>query len=99
MAQVPIHRHGDSRVCGASTVVSGNTSVFANNVLVSVNGDPNSHGAGALSAGSNFVYCHTIAVVNHTPDTAAADALCVPVGPPHCGPSTAEGSPDVYVGD
>ncbi len=92
-----IHRHSDSRACGASTVVVGQSTVYANNLLVSVNGDPNSHGGGALSAGSNQVYAGGILVVNHSPDDAAADALC-PI-PPHCGPSTASGSPDVYVGD
>lgn len=94
---IPIHRHSDARVCGATTVVSGNTTVFANDLLVSVDGDPNSHGGGALSAGSNKVYCHGILVVNHTPDGAAADALC-PLSP-HCAPVTAGGSPNVFVGD
>jgi len=92
-----IHRHSDSRACGASTVVVGQSTVYANNLLVSVNGDPNSHGGGALSAGSNQVYAGGILVVNHSPDGAAADALC-PI-PPHCGPDTSQGSPDVYVGD
>ena len=78
---IPIHRHTDSRVCGATTVVTGNTSVFANDLLVSVNGDPNSHGAGALSAGCNHLYVHGALVVNNTPDGAAPDAIC-PV-PPH----------------
>ncbi len=94
-----IHRHSDSRACGASTVVVGQSTVYANNLLVSVNGDPNSHGGGALSAGSKQVYAGGKLVVNHTPDGAAADALCVPIGGAHCGPSTASGSPDVYVGD
>jgi len=92
-----IHRHSDARVCGATTVVSGNTTVFANDLLVSVDGDPNSHGAGALAAGSNHMYCHGILVVNNTPDGAAADSIC-PI-PPHCAPITAGGSPNVFVGD
>ena len=92
-----VHRHSDSRVCGATTVVSGQSNVYANSLLISVNGDPNSHGGGALSAGSRRVYINSIAVVNNTPDGAAADSLC-PI-PPHCGPVTAGGSPDVYVGD
>ena len=95
----PVHRNGDARVCGASTVVSGQTTVFANNVLVSVNGDPNSHSAGNLVADTNHVYANNIMVVNNTPDSAGADGLCIPVGPPHCTPSTAGGSPNVYVGD
>ena len=92
-----VHRHSDLRVCGATTVVSGQSNVYANSLLISVNGDPNSHGGGALSAGSRRVYINSIAVVNNTPDGAAADSLC-PI-PPHCAPITAGGSPDVYVGD
>jgi len=92
-----VHRHSDSRVCGATTVVSGQSNVYANSLLISVNGDPNSHGGGALSAGSRRVYINSIAVVNNTPDGAAADSLC-PLSP-HCAPVTAGGSPDVYVGD
>ena len=94
-----VHRHSDSRACGATTVVSGQSNVYANSLLISVNGDPNSHGGGALVAGSRRVYINSIAVVNHTPDGAAADNLCIPLGPPHCAPVTASGSPDVYVGD
>ena len=94
-----VHRHSDSRVCGATTVVSGQSNVYANSLLISVNGDPNSHGGGALSAGSRRVYINSIAVVNNTPDGAAADDLCIPAGGAHCAPVTAGGSPDVYVGD
>ena len=91
---IPIHRHSDARVCGATTVVSGNTTVFANDLLVSVDGDPNSHG-GALSAGSNHMYCHSTLVVNNTPDPAAPDLLGHPLPPT----STAGGSPNIFVGD
>jgi hypothetical protein len=94
-----IHRHGDTRACGATTVVSGQGDVYSNGVLVSVNADPNSHGAGALSAACDAVYINSKLVVNHSPDSAAADSLCIPVGGAHCGPSTASGSPDVFVGD
>ena len=92
-----IHRDTDPRVCGATTTVAGNTDVYANNLLVSVDADPNSHGDGALIAHSNEVYADNILTVNHTPDTANADSLC-PV-PPHCGPDTDGGSPDVCTGD
>ena len=92
-----VHRHSDSRVCGATTVVSGQSNVYANSLLISVNGDHNSHGGGALSSGSRRVYINSIAVVNNTPDGAAADDLCPLL--PHCAPITAGGSPDVYVGD
>ena len=94
----PIHRHEDSRVCGASTTVIGNDDVYANGKLVSVNGDPCSHGAGALTASSNEVYCHSKLVVHHAPDSAAADGLCLTLNASHCAPATAEGSPNVYTG-
>ena len=94
-----VHRHGDARVCGATTIVSGQDTVYANSLLVSVNGDVNSHGAGALTAGSDNVFAGGKAVVNNTPDSAAADSLCPPLGGSHCAPSTAAGSPDVNVGD
>ena len=95
-----IHTKDMARACGAVTVtIYGSQKAKANGKIIAVVGDPNSHGAGELIAHSNEVYADNILTVNHTPDTAAADALCVPVGPPHCGTSTAEGSPDVYVGD
>ena len=94
-----IHRHEDARTCGATTVVSGNTTVYANSKLISINGNVNSHGAGALTAGSGDVFIGGIAIVNNTPDGAAADSLCIPLGGAHCSPSTAAGSPDVNVGD
>ena len=96
---VPVHRDGDSRTCGATTSVSGNSTVFANGVLISVDDDPNSHGGGALSAGSNNVFCEGSAVVNNSPDGAAADDLCPSLAGAHCSPATAGGSPDVFVGD
>lgn len=40
------HRHGDARKCGASNIVNGQSTVTVNGQLWSVDGDPNSHGAG-----------------------------------------------------
>ena len=94
-----IHRHSDARSCGATTVVTGQGDVYSNGLLVSVNADPNSHGAGALSAASDAVYVNSKLVVNHSPDSAAADSLCPPEAGAHCAPSTAAGSPNVFVGD
>ena len=45
----PIHRHGDSRACGATTVATQDT-VKAGGQFVAVNADPNSHGGGAINA-------------------------------------------------
>ena len=94
---IPVHRDTDARICGAATTVAGNSDVFANNLLVSVNGDPNTHGGGELIAHSNQVFADNILSVNHTADTANPDAIC-PI-PPHCGPSTDQGSPNVFTGD
>jgi uncharacterized Zn-binding protein involved in type VI secretion len=93
-----IHRHGDSRTCGATTVVAGQSTVFAGGQLVSVNGDPNSHGAGALIAATNNVFIGGIMVVN-VGDSAAPDTLCFTVGGPHCAPSSSSGLDSVQVGD
>ena len=95
----PIHRHNDARSCGATTTVTGQSTVYSNSELVSVNADPNSHGGGALSAACDAVYVNSKLVVNHSPDGAAADALCPPLAGAHCAPATAAGSHNVFVGD
>jgi hypothetical protein len=41
-----VHRNGDKRFCGASTIVEGQSTVFANGRLISVDGDPNTHEEG-----------------------------------------------------
>jgi hypothetical protein len=94
-----IHRDTDPRSCGATTIAQGQSTVYANNLLVSVNGDPNSHGGGELSAANNNVFVNNILVVNDTPENAAPDGLCIPLGGPHCAPVTAGGSPNIFVGD
>jgi len=88
-----VHRHGDARSCGATTVVSVNTNVFANEKLIAVHGNLNTHGAGALVAGSKNVFIKGIAVVNHTPDAGLADDAN------HNSTPTAAGSANVNVGD
>lgn len=93
-----VHRETDSRACGASTVVSGQGNVYANNLLVSVNNDPNSHGGGALSASCNNVFVNNKMVVDNG-DSASADALCPPLGGAHCGPSASSASGNVIVGN
>ena len=94
-----VHRSTDPRSCGATTVVVGQSSVYADQLLIAVDGDPNTHGDGNLIAGSNNVFINNKLVVNHTPDEAAADGLCAPLGGSHCSPVTAGGSPSVFVGD
>lgn len=89
-----IHRQTDLRKCGASTIVAGNSTVFANNLLVSVNGDPDTHGGGNLIAACRNVYAHNILTVNNTPDLATPDGPGI-----HAKPMTVQGSPNVFTGD
>lgn len=93
-----VHRDTDPRACGATTVSAQGKSVYVNGLLWSINGDPNSHGDGALAAGTNNVYIGGIAVCNNN-DSAAPDSLCVPLGGSHCAPNASGGSSNVYVGD
>jgi len=90
----PVHRHGDGRTCGATTVVSGQTTVKVNGKLWAVEGDGNSHGGGALSASGSTVKIGGIKVIVHTPDAGAADSLC-PIDPDHCSTPTNGGSGNV----
>lgn len=92
------HRDTDSRTCGATTVSAQSKKVYVNGFLWSINGDPNSHGGGALTAATNNVFIGGTAVCNSN-DGAGADALCVPLGGAHCGPSANTGSDNVFVGD
>ncbi len=92
-----IHRDTDSRTCGATTIVSGQGTVYANGLLVSVDADPNSHGAGALVAKCNQVFINGIMVVI-VGNSAAPDSLCPPLGGAHCAPASSSGSGNVFVG-
>ena len=92
-----IHRDTDSRACGASTVVKGQGTVFANGLLVSVDQDPNSHGAGALSARCKQVFVNGKMVVI-VGNSASPDSLCPPLGGAHCAPASSSGSGNVFVG-
>lgn len=95
-----IHRHGDSRICGATTVVTNQSTVYANGKLIAVNNDGNTHGAGGLIAATKSVYINGKMVAN-VGDQANPDNLCgVPFQSPlHCNPSATTGSSNVFVGD
>lgn len=90
------HRVTDGRICGAVTSGSSQGTVFVNNKLWAVNGDPNSHGGGSLIAvyGPKNVYIENKLVIVAPGDMAGPDS-----GPPfgHPNPSTAPiaASPDV----
>lgn len=89
------HRHGDARVCGATTDVKLQSTVYVNEKLWAVKGDVNTHGGGGLINSGTTVKIAGYEVIVNSPDSAAADSLCVPIGPPHCAPSTAAASTDV----
>jgi uncharacterized Zn-binding protein involved in type VI secretion len=93
-----IHRQDDSRSCGATTVVSGQTTVFAGGKLVAVNGDQNSDGGGDLIAATKNVFINGKKVVN-VGDSASADDLCPTAGGDHCAPAASSGLGTVIVGD
>ena len=94
---IPVHRNTDSRACGAKTTVSGQSTVFANNLLVSVQGDPNTHGGGNLGATVNdgTVFVNNKKVVLQG-SSASPDALCPQQGGSHCDPKSTQGSPNVF---
>ena len=91
-----VHRHGDLRVCGATTVVQNQSTVFVNGRLAAVEGTHNSHGEGDLiPTTGQTVFVEGKPVIVHGPDHAAPDNEC-PDPPTHCDPATAEGSDNVF---
>ena len=92
---VDVHINGDSRACGASTIVAGQGFVYVDDQLWAVAGDPNSHGGGSLNAGQiAAIYINDIRVIG-VGDSAAPDALCPVVGGAHCAPSATGGDSNV----
>lgn len=71
----PAHRHGDPRVCGATTTVVGQSTVYVNGKLWAVEGDPDTHGNGELIPSGHTVFCEGKPVIVHAPDTAAPDLI------------------------
>lgn len=90
------HRNNDLRTCGASTVVSNQSTVTVNSRLWAVKGDPNNHGSGNLINTGTTVTIEGKEVIVLFPDNAAPDGLCPISGGEHCNPKTAEGSPNVF---
>jgi len=70
------HLHGHSRVCGATTIVIGQSSVFVNSRLWAVLGDVCTHGNGQLINTGHTVFIAGIPVIVHAPDPAAANDYC-----------------------
>jgi uncharacterized Zn-binding protein involved in type VI secretion len=88
----PAHRHGDPRVCGATTVVVGQSTTYVDGKLWAVKDDINTDGDGQLIPTGSSVFVEGKPVIVHTPDHAQEDDLCIPIGAPHCDPETAAGS-------
>lgn len=88
------HCHGDARNCGASTIVGGQSHVTISGKLWAVEGDPNSHGGGALISSHGWLTIKGRGVIV-AGDHAAADSLCPT--PPHCDPVAVGFSPLVDV--
>lgn len=90
-----VHRDTDSRICGASTIATA-SHTYVEGLLIARDGDPNSHGGGAINAvGFTNVYAEGIKV-SVKGDPAAPDGLC-PI-PPHCNPLTVGSASNTYVG-
>lgn len=89
------HRNGDSRFCGASTIVQGQSNVKVNGKLWAVNGDPNSHGGGSLVAvyGARNVKINGKLVICAVGDKAGGDNKKHPLPPT----DPAQASSDVFV--
>jgi hypothetical protein len=88
----PAHRQDDPRVCGATTVVVGQTTTFVDGKLWAVKDDINTDGNGQLIPSGTSVFIQGKPVIVHRPDDAEQDDLCLPIGEPHCDPKTDAGS-------
>jgi len=70
------HRNGDSRFCGATTTVTGQSTVSVDDKLWAVDGDKNSHGAGFLiPVVGHTVFIEDKKIIVAIGDTATADNL------------------------
>jgi len=96
---LPIHRNTDLRTCGAQTTVIGQGTVYVNGLLISVEGDTNTHGEGKLHASLNpgTIYVNGKKVVLKG-SSADPDLLCPVIGPPHCNPVASGASGNVFAG-
>jgi uncharacterized Zn-binding protein involved in type VI secretion len=101
---LPVHRIGDARVCGASTVPASGTGlerrVFVNGQIISLMGDHNTHGGGALTATTTKTFVNGLPIAR-LGDEASPDNLCILIITAllgHCNPKASTGSPNVFIG-
>jgi uncharacterized Zn-binding protein involved in type VI secretion len=88
------HRIGDLRACGALTTAGPNqtSGILVDGKPWAVNGDLDSHGAGALiSTLATFITINGVPVVV-VGDQASPDNLCPIPGGAHCAPYASSGS-------
>ena len=90
-----LHKNNDLRTCNAKTIVIGQSIVFCNGELVSVEGDINTDGGGQL-IGSCNVFINGLPVIIDG-DSAFPDDLCQSEGHEHCLPSAVSYG-NVFVG-
>lgn len=90
------HRNGDSRDCGATTTVVGQSFVKVNGQLWAVEGDPNTHGDGQLIHTQSYIKINSILVIRVN-DPASADDLCPVDGGAHCDPIASSGDSMITV--
>lgn len=74
-----VHRQDDLRACGATTIVSGQSTVKAGGKLVAVVGDKNSHGEGAFTNNGRKVFINGKRVIA-VGDSAVGDNALHPAG-------------------
>jgi uncharacterized Zn-binding protein involved in type VI secretion len=89
------HRNGDSRACGAATIVVMQSTVFVNGQLWAVLGDIDSHGDGQLTPTGTTVFAGGLPVVV-LGDPAIPDDECPILDGPHCNPKTVTASGDTF---
>ena len=94
-----VHRNTDLRACGATTVVSGQSTVSVNNKLWAVEGDANSHDNGKLIASGSTVTINNKKVIilgdHASPDDLSPDVLDGGVTA-HDDPIATGSSPNVF---
>jgi hypothetical protein len=92
LANFQAHRQDDPRVCGATTIVTGQNFVFVNGKLWAVENDAETHGGGTLIPSHSGICINGVRVVVNAPDTATLDNAGH--NPPLT--NTADGSPNVF---
>jgi uncharacterized Zn-binding protein involved in type VI secretion len=70
------HRNNDSRICGAKTIVVGQSTVWVNGRLWAVHNDICDHGNGQLQPTGTTVWVEGKLVIVHSPDPALPNNRC-----------------------